>query len=319
MSEIKEVRLLVRRIKFFSALALLPFFGACEEEELSDKSPTFNHNGVEREYIFYKPNELKQNAPLVFVLHGYTSNAEAIQWYSGMNNMADANGFAVCYPQGTPDYSGTTHWNARLSISQTDDIGFLSELAGLLQEEHNLDPGKTFVCGMSNGGYMSYTLACEAPEIFKAVASVTGTMSGYSWENCDPSEPVPVLQISGVNDQIVPIDGSMSAVGGWGGAPHMDKVIDYWSHLNGCTTTDSLFLSEKTNAYYHRDCTKNHEVWYYKIDDWGHEWPSLYDDTGTNANEAIWSFFSNFSTPKRIKSFPTHPTKRPATDNFKKI
>ena len=282
------------RKNFLLALATPVLFCACEEEPPSDKPPIFNHNGVERDYILYKPDKLEQNAPLVFVLHGYTSNAETIQWYSGMNNMADASGFAVCYPQGTPDYGGTTHWNARLSISQTDDIGFLSELAEFLQKEHNLNPGKTFVCGMSNGGYMSYTLACEAPEIFKAIASVTGTMSGYSWEKCDPSEPVPVLQISGVDDEIVPIDGSMSAGGGWSGAPHMDKVIDYWSSLNNCITTDSLFLSGKTNAYYHRDCINNHEVWYYKIDNWGHEWPSSYDETGTNANEVIWSFFSNF-------------------------
>ena len=282
------------RKNFLLALATLVLFSACEEEPPSDESPTFNHNGVERDYILYKPDKLEQKAPLVFVLHGYTSNAETIQWYSGMNNMAEANGFAVCYPQGTPDYGGTTHWNARLNISQTNDIEFLSELAEFLQKEHNLDPGKTFVCGMSNGGYMSYTLACEAPEIFKAIASVTGTMSGYSWENCDPSEPVPVLQISGVDDKIVPIDGSMSAEGGWSGAPHMDKVIDQWSNLNSCTITDSVFLSEKTNAYYHRGCTEKHEVWYYKIEDWGHAWPDSYDNTGTNASEVIWLFFSNF-------------------------
>ena len=284
----------MRRKNFLPALVLLVFFSACEEEEPSDKSPTFNHNGVERDYILYKPDKLEQNAPLIFVLHGYTSSAETIQWYSGMNDIADANGFAVCYPQGTSDYGGTAHWNARLSISQTDDIGFLSELAEFLQTEHNLNPEKTFACGMSNGGYMSYTLACEVPETFKAIASVTGTMSGYSWENCDPSGPVPILQISGVKDEIVPIDGSMSAGGGWSGAPHMDKVIDYWSGLNGCITMDSLFLPQKTHAYYYRDCINDHEVWYYKIDDWGHEWPDSYDTTGTNTNELIWSFFSNF-------------------------
>jgi len=159
----------MRRKKFLPVLVLTVLFSACEEEEPSDTSPTLNHNGGERDYIFYKPDKLEKNDPLVFVLHGYTSNAETIRWYSGMNNTAKANGFAVCYPQGTPDYGGTTHWNARLSISQTDDIGFLSELAEFLQKEHNLDPEKTFVCGMSNGGYMSYILACEAPEIFKAI------------------------------------------------------------------------------------------------------------------------------------------------------
>ena len=74
LPEIKEVRLLMRRKKFLPVL-----FSACEEEEPSDKSPTFNHNEVERNYIFYKRDKLEQNAPLVFVLYGYTSNAETIR------------------------------------------------------------------------------------------------------------------------------------------------------------------------------------------------------------------------------------------------
>ena len=85
-----------------------------------------------------------------------------------------------------------------------DDIGFLSELAGHLQVEYDLNPDHTFVCGMSNGGFMSYTLACDRPDVFKAIASVTGTMSGFDWNNCDPDEPVPVLQIAGADDNIVP-------------------------------------------------------------------------------------------------------------------
>ena len=126
----------------------------------------------EREYIFYKPEGLKNNSPLVLVLHGYTSSAETIQWYSQMNEIADEHAFAVCYPQGTDDNNGIPHWNANLKISDVNDIKFLSELAQTLQEIHSLDPARTFVCGMSNGGFMSYTLACEAPEIFKAIAAL---------------------------------------------------------------------------------------------------------------------------------------------------
>tara|TARA_B100000029_G_scaffold151839_1_gene146925 strand:- start:14857 stop:15687 length:831 start_codon:yes stop_codon:yes gene_type:complete len=265
---------------------LLICFGCDDSEQLEGNK--------EREYILYKPESLQKNAPLVFVLHGYTSSAETIQLYSQMNKIADEHEFAVCYPKGTKDNNGISHWNAQLTISDTDDIKFLSELAQTLQDIHSLDPERTFVCGMSNGGFMSYTLACEAPEIFKAIASVTGTMSGRTWENCDPSIAVPIFQISGVEDEVVPIDGSMNIFGGWGGAPSMDEVINFWVNQNNCTSTDTVFFSENTEAYYNKNCVGANEVWYYKINNWGHEWPTEKSETGTVASKAIWEFFSKF-------------------------
>ena len=274
------------RLRLTLIVLILTSFGCDESKEIEGPE--------EREYILYKPVGVKNNSPLVFVLHGYTSSAEAIQWYSGMNEIADEYGFVVCYPQGTQDNNGIRHWNAQLKISSTDDIKYLSDLAQTLQNTHDLDPTRTFVCGMSNGGFMSYTLACEAPEVFKAIASVTGTMSGQAWENCDPSKPVPVLQISGIDDEVVPIDGSMNLVGGWGGAPHMDEIIEFWSTQNNCTSRDTVNFSESTDAYYHQNCLEEHEVWYYKIKNWGHEWPGEKSDTGTNATKTIWNFFSKF-------------------------
>ncbi len=145
-----------------------------------------SHNGLNRLYTLYKPDNLKEKAPLVFVLHGYTSNNNNIMNYSKMNEIADEYGFMVCYPQGTRNtYTGQTHWNANLKeMSSIADSDFLNDLAIKLQAEYNLSEKNTFACGMSNGGFMSYTLGCEKSDTFKAIASVTGTMSGYDWENC---------------------------------------------------------------------------------------------------------------------------------------
>ena len=277
-----EIRMIVRRI--VSMLVLVCSACTSAVENISS----------ERTHILYKPDNLPSNAPLVLALHGYGSNGTILQWYSGMNEAADTYGFAVAYPHGTPDRGGTRHWNANLNISSTDDVHYLSELAKDLQVEHQLDPGRTFVFGMSNGGYMSYTLACEAYDVFRGIASVTGTMSGYDWNNCDPPEPVPVLHIHGVNDRVVPIDGSMSAGGGWGGAPHVDEVVSFWADLNRTTTIDSVFLAPSTYAFYYRNGQNSNEVWYHRIDDWGHEWPGPQDQTGTVASEVIWDFFSKF-------------------------
>ena len=55
----------------------------------------FKYNGLDREYIYYAPDRLEEDAPLVVVLHGFTSNAENIMSYSGFNELADENNFAV--------------------------------------------------------------------------------------------------------------------------------------------------------------------------------------------------------------------------------
>jgi polyhydroxybutyrate depolymerase len=216
-----------------------------------------------------------------------------------MNTLADENGFAVCYPQGSLDFKEITHWNARLDISTTDDIGFLTSLAEYLQSEYGLNEEKTFCCGFSNGGFMSYTLACEEPDVFSAIASVSGTMSGYTWDNRNISEPIPILHIHGVDDEVVPIDGSMSEEGGWGGAPPVGTIINYWVNLNNCTSSETEFYTPNTNATYYIDGVNGNEVWCYKIDSWGHWWPSYNPDKpdynpGINASEVIWEFFRKY-------------------------
>lgn len=269
-------------------ITLIPFEG------IAQTTYNFQHDNIEREYIFYQPADLEPNAPLVFVLHGYTSSAEIIMGYCEMNAVADENGFAVCYPRGTvAPTTGQPHWNANLTISTVDDIGFLANLATYLQSTFSLNPDHTFTCGMSNGGFMSYTLACERPDVFKAIASVTGTMSGYDWNNCDPSTVVPVFQISGVDDDVVPIDGSITTQGGWGGAPGLSAVTEFWVNKNQCTalTTSSTNVFRNTNQSYHTGGTNGNEVWQYLISNWGHSWPGSWSQTGIHASEEIWRFF----------------------------
>src|SRR6056297_1140274 len=81
---------------------------------------TFVHDGEERSYFLYLPDDIAPGAPLVFVLHGYTSTAEGIIDNYGMNAVADANGFAVCYPQGSQDLTGTNFWNIEFPLETVD-------------------------------------------------------------------------------------------------------------------------------------------------------------------------------------------------------
>jgi len=301
---------MLNKIKFLFILFILFSFSCDKTPEENNYLPEisypydffFEHDGLNRLYTLYKPDNLKEKAPLVFVLHGYTSNSTNIMNYSQMNTIADQHGFMVCYPQGTSNlYTGQPHWNANLKeMSSVDDDGFLTALAKKLQAEFNLSEKNTFASGMSNGGFMSFTLACERSDTFKAIASVTGTMSGYDWENCNPDK-VPVLQISGTNDLVVPMDGSMSSAGGWGGAPDIQTIINYWSTINECNDSQSIDLpntSSQDNSYVSlqkkTDCFNNNQVWFYTVHGGTHTWPGAWGNMDISASQEIWSFFSRY-------------------------
>ena len=41
-----------------------------------------------------------------------------------------------------------------------------------------------------------------------AIASVTGSMSDYTYNGCSPDHPTAVMQIHGANDAVIPFDGA---------------------------------------------------------------------------------------------------------------
>ena len=136
-----------------------------------------------------------------------------------MIDLAEEHGFALDYREGIKDNTLRLHWNAGLTLSDIDDVGFLIELALYLQKTYSFSPSKTFTSGYSNGGFVSYELIVKKPEIFKAVASISETMSLETWNNRFLVQATQTLQLSGKLDQIVSINGLMGLYGGWGGAP----------------------------------------------------------------------------------------------------
>ncbi len=253
---------------------------------------SFLHDRKQRLYHYYQPLNISEKAPLIFMLHGYSGDAEEFMRWVSMEKLADEKGFAFVFPQGYADVWGSTHWNANLNISTVDDVGFLSELAEHLQETYNLDPERTFTGGFSNGGFMSYELVIKRPDIFKAAASIAGTMSGETWTNRDLAEPIPILQLSGGLDRIVPISGALSTNGGWGGAPEMTEIIDFWADLNEANSPNHSQIGE-TKIYKYSNQDNNLEVWYYLLENMEHNFP-MGNQYNVHTPSLIWEFFSKY-------------------------
>jgi len=82
----------------------------------------------------------------------------------------------MVYPNGTKDGSNQPFWNAGISSGLVNDIAFLSALIDSLDLTYNINLNRVYSTGMSNGGFMSHTLACELSNRITAIASVTGSV-----------------------------------------------------------------------------------------------------------------------------------------------
>ena len=265
----------------------------------------FNYDGLEREYLLHIPNNIANNAPLVFVLHGYTGSAQGIMDYSGMNEVADENGFAVCYPQGTTDQFNNTFFNVGYQFQNNptvDDVGFIVSLAEYLQGAYQLSTTNTFSTGMSNGGDMSYMLACEASSTFKAIAPVAGMIMEDIYESCNPETPVPIFETHGTEDDVTLYNGDPFNDDGWGVYLDIPSTIDFFVNQNNLT---EMIFSELPDlnpndgstieSYIYNSPNSNNEVWLYKVIGGGHDWPGAWGNMDVNISEEIWRFFSEMS------------------------
>jgi polyhydroxybutyrate depolymerase len=139
--------------------------------------------------------------------------------YSGFNDLAEEQNFIACYPQGTTDASGNAFWNVCYSFHSfisIDDVQFIRTLSSHITQEYHLTDYNIFSTGMSNGGDMSYLLACQASDIIRAIAPVAGCMMEWIYESCSPVFSRPVFEIHGTNDNTTWREGDYNNTGGWG-------------------------------------------------------------------------------------------------------
>lgn len=280
-------------------IALLPFLVFSQQTI----TKSMMHDGKERSYITYIPDNYTGDTavPLVFNFHGYTSNATEQMWYGDFRAIADTAGFIIVHPEGTL-LNGSTHWNVGgwTLGSTTDDVGFTEAMIDALAGQYNIDLDRIYSTGMSNGGYMSFLLACQLGDKIAAVASVTGSMTPQIFDNCNPTHPTPILQVHGLADPVVPYFGAA-----W--TKPINDVVAYWTAYNRCSNTPIVTAVPNTSLL--DGSTVKHELYeggdngtiveHYRITGGGHTWPGTASNSlGTNqdfdASLEIWRFFSRY-------------------------
>lgn len=241
------------------------------------------HDGRQRTTRIYPAHRRSVAAPLIFILHGGGGSASSMELLTrgAFNRIADREGAVVVYPEGVD-----RHWNDGRDLPETaarenvDDVGFILALIEEVGGQHSLDRGRIFATGISNGGFMSMRLACDAAETFAAVAPVTAVLSETLGARCAPSRPVSVMIINGTEDPLVPWNGGMVKVLGAsrGAVWSADRTFERWLELDDCgpkgdARTDND-PADKTTVVVHRArCRDDVEVRLYEIQGGGHTWP----------------------------------------------
>jgi polyhydroxybutyrate depolymerase len=271
-------------------------------------SGSFIHGGQTRTYRIYVPSSYSAgtSVPLVFNLHGYGSNNLEQEVYGDFRQIADTANFIVVHPNGTLDGSNQMNWNS-FGLTSVDDVGFISRLIDTIASNYSIDLNRVYSTGMSNGGYMSYHLACNLNNRITAVASVTGSMTNVNMSSCTIGRPTPIMQIHGTADPTVPYAGNSFTAG-------IETLVENWATKNNCTMTPvvtsvpDLVSTDGCTAthYVYEDGDNGATVEFYKITDGGHTWPGAPVVIGVtnmdfNASVEIWRFFSQFNSQQLLQ------------------
>jgi polyhydroxybutyrate depolymerase len=172
--------------------------------------------------------------PLLIGLHGYSHWAQGFEDYAMFRQHVDSRRFIYLYPDGRVDAWGNRFWNATdyccdFGGTNVNDSGYLQNLVAEVSAVLSVDDKRVWTVGHSNGGFMGYRLACDAPGTFAAIVSIAGA-TWINQANCPADQPVHVLQIHGSDDTVINYGGSA-------GYPSAEETVQRWTAIDHCDPT----------------------------------------------------------------------------------
>ncbi|MBL6981549.1 MAG: prolyl oligopeptidase family serine peptidase [Anaerolineales bacterium] len=255
---------------------------------------TLQSGGETRWFAIFIPESYQHGTltPLVFNFHGAGSTFQQQALISGMNELAEAEGFVVVYPQALPDNANV--WFLADGTNRSLDVEFTQAIIDELNQKITIDPKRIYATGFSNGGGLVNSICCAMSNTFAAIAPVAGAY--VYWAPCETTSSVSVIAIHGDDDTAVAYSGGGYSTPGWAGG---------WADRNGCDSTPSTSQPfDDITIETWDSCPKGVAVTLYTVAGGGHVWPGsvVYEGAlgateNLNATEIIWDFFNNHPKP----------------------
>ena len=264
-----------------------------------DKMLSIHSAGLSRTFLVHLPPSYgTQFQAVVINYHGYDNTAQRTAQHTNMGAEADKAGFILVFPQAV---DSPPSWDAGIGhfgpTGDADDVQFTRDLISYMENNYCVDTHRIYVTGYSEGGGMVYRLACELSQQIAAFATVEGAFYHLPG-GCNPSRPVPFLEMHGQADQLAPYGGNPDA-----GMASVQTILNFWLGIDQCKSANKvIFQKADVTGTEWPTCAPGTVVEHYRISDGGHTWPgsspepSLGFTTQTiDANVVIWNFFSQFT------------------------
>jgi polyhydroxybutyrate depolymerase len=233
---------------------------------------TFAIGGRVRNYLVIDRRRDSHDArrlPVYLVLDGRNANPASMERRTAL---ASVTGPAVLvYPSGYED-----SWNAGgccgyAHADGIDDVAFLrSVVTRVLAGYPAASPRRVYAVGFSNGGRMTYRLACDLPGMFAGIAAV----EAVPVFDCSHLRPLNVEIIAQSADPLLTISNAAAPKMMQGYLePTVQAVVTRWRSLDGCAGAASTRTlgGARIETW---SCADGTRMQYTLYPGGGHRWPS---------------------------------------------
>ena len=225
---------------------------------------TIDVSGTSREYILTLPASYDASHPyrLILAFHGRQYDAQSV---------ADGG------PPGSGPYYGiqseakdTAIFVAAQATSSSwssSDVAYVKAMVTRFESELCVDQSRIFATGFSMGAVMTITLGCGSADVFRAIAPMSGQISG----SCTGTQPIAYWASHGASDPTINISNGEAA-------------RNAFVTRNHCTTQTTA--GSPSGCVNYQGCDAGYPVTWCPFDG-VHEPPPF-------AGTAIWAFLSQF-------------------------
>jgi polyhydroxybutyrate depolymerase len=273
-----------------------------------NQTVTIEHDGQQRQYLLYVPSSVdpEKPSPLILDWHGWIACAGTQRSLSNGDAIAYQRRTIVAFPEGLPDSGGLQVFNGGVCcIDLTDltpppdDVGFGRAIVADVASKICVDKQRVYSTGHSNGGSMSEYNACQAADLYSAVAPVSALSELQT--DCNPSRPVSFISFNGTDDPLASYEMSQ-------------KSVAEWVKRDGCTGEPEREMYNASYCDTWSNCDEGVVVKACTVTGMGHCWPGRPNEfigcatgglTDIDANQMMYDFFEK--TSATVEPEPLEP------------